>query len=351
MHAGYSLRGPFLSHRARFTEGIADMDDLAELMKIAWSFVPFNVAEFAVKTRLFETIHAKPVTIDALANKHGWMHRPTRALVQILASIKLVEIKHELVYLTAMSQSLLPGLNEYLMRNVNLQDACGNLDALMQDATPAQFLRQLVAKSFGLSGTTDTDAILRFGMPMRAVSMQLFTELLDQFMLPKKASVLDIGGGLGALVQVLIARGHTGTIHLIDTPSVAETARKVLETRTPQVTLEGCNWNDWSPKRKYKLVVLAHVLHEEKFEKAHKLFSKAVRAVAKGGALIVVGFMGEEGEEKLLADIFRLNMLLEMDSDLPTREWLDERAQEFNLAPELFIKLSGGRRAWIARKR
>lgn len=57
--------------------------------------------------------------------------------------------------------------------------------------------------------------------------------------------------------------------------------------------------------------------------------------------------MGEHSEGLEVAAIFRMNLLLEMGSDLPSLVWVRKEASESGLKEEAVIDLPGGRVVWV----
>jgi trans-aconitate methyltransferase len=110
------------------------------------------------------------------------------------------------------------------------------------------------------------------------------------------------------------------------------------------------SWSTWRPTEKYDLVFLNHVLHEEKLDDAKNLFEKAVACLKDEGKLIVISFMGEQTESLELAAVFRMNLLLEMGSDLPALTWIRDEAKTAGIKEEAVLELPGGRVAWIGAK-
>lgn len=326
-------------------------DELSQVTSLAWGFVPFQVIVCALRARLFDEL-GEGLILSDLARRMGWRPRPLEKMLSVLAQCKLLTVEDVFVKNTPFCSVWLVStspnyIGDYFIRNAQLLEAYTRLDQLLLRDEPDDEFGAHVQSSFGLGKTSSPDAVLEFARPMHAVSLHIFSSLVDA--LPSLAhvrSVLDIGGGLGAFAEVLRSRGFTGDATILETPAVATVARSQAQVVENKVNVQEQNWHVWEPTEQYELVMLAHVLHEEKFEDAEMLLKKASQAVAKEGSLVVVGF----SDASMVGDIFALNLLLEMGSDMPTRSWLHSVLPTLGLVVQREIELPGGRVAFHAKK-
>lgn len=324
-------------------------DDLSKVTALAWCFSPYHIVRFAIEQNLFVNIEDNDLTIEQVAQKQGWKLRPTQALLGILEALDLIQ-NGELIKNTEISKKWLLQNSEYyfgnfFVRNIKLLESYEHLNRLFSEDTPNAEMQEYTHSAFGLSGIA-TQEIKEFGQPMFAASKEIFEELMKNISIQSAGSILDIGGGLGAFEKVLAEKKYSGNVYVLETQNVAKVAAQKLKGLNLKISFIEENWHFWNPKEQYELVLLGHVLHEEKKEDSHKLFQKAVNATTRGGTLIVVGF----DENNLLGKIFRMNLLLEMGSDLPTMEWIQKTAKDFELNEKNIIKLPGGRVAWVGEK-
>jgi 2-polyprenyl-3-methyl-5-hydroxy-6-metoxy-1,4-benzoquinol methylase len=307
-----------------------------------------------VEQELFLYFEKQSATIDSLAQEKRWATPPTAALVELLVSLKLVYIESQHVHNTELAKRfLIPGTSSYFgdffTRNVSLEESYGSLLDTLTSGGAHKAFSERVHESFGLLPGNKA-AIQEFAKPMFAASQEVYADLITQLPFDSEATILDIGGGTGALEAVLCSRGHGGMITLLDTPDVIQTARQDMAHHAKYTTFLPTNWHTWNSTDHYDVVVLGHVLHEETFEGAQQLLQKAALATKDGGRVIVISLMSEREENKELSNIFRLNLLLEMGSNLTSIQWLREVSTDLHLAEERIIELVGGRAAWIARK-
>lgn len=324
-------------------------NDLLKITSLAWSFVPFSAVRFSIEENIFSLITEKELTANDIAMEKGWQTRPTQALVSLLSGLDILKDENEKVKLTELSKKFLLRssdfyIGDFFLRNMLLEKAYSDLKELMVKDVPNKEMNNHVRASFGLNDL-DKTAIKQFGKPMLSASKIILSAFIKQYPVDQNATILDIGAGLGALEEV-ITQNHKGHITVLETPEVANVAELNL-SHYPNIVFQKESWHSWEPKENYDLVFLNHVLHEEKLDEAKKLFEKAIASVNENGKLIVISFMGEEGESLNISNIFRMNLLLEMGSDLPSLSWVRKQAEALNIKEEKTIELPGGRVAWI----
>jgi 2-polyprenyl-3-methyl-5-hydroxy-6-metoxy-1,4-benzoquinol methylase len=323
--------------------------DLYDMFQLSWGFVPYMILVNCLQNNFFEEINTKN-SIQAILKQTNYKKRPLFSVLNILEKSKLININKNKIHLTEITQIYFlkksqSYVGDYFIRNLYLLEAYKNTFDLLKTDRPNLILNQKVKQSFGLNKNLNFKKIAAFQKPMKAVSEIIYKDLFKYYKINKESSILDIGGGFGALSSSL--KEKAVTVDILETEKVAISG-KILNKKLKYINQ---NWFDFKSKKKYDYVFLSHVLHEEKKANQQKLFNIAVESLKQKGEIVVIGFTDNYNDLKnYLFDIFKLNLLLEMGGDVPTDE---EILKLFRKNKTKLIKtkiLPGGRKAFIGVK-
>lgn len=331
-------------------------DELSQITSLLWSFVPFHVVRVAAQSGLFELLaHEPTVTIDTVAGRMGWAPRPTRLFVDVLAALGLATSNHDGVALTdrgrqwfAKEGTLYVG--QYFERLSLLEAAYRSLERQLETDCPYPPLEATTQRAFGLIRGGTVDDVHAFFDVLDATSTPIATSFLSVAELPSDAAVLDVGGGMGVFTRLLLERGHKGPIAFLDTPLVCMVARHALGKHAERIHWITSNWHDWQPVRRYDVIILSHVLHEERQDAARRLLLKCAGALAPSGLVYVIGLFAHDDNMNALERLFSLNIMLEVGGDNIEVGWLRAVAKEASLKEHAVHRLPGGRTLWAARR-
>lgn len=135
-------------------------------------------------------------------------------------------------------------------------------------------------------------------------------------LLPKGASVLDVGGGPAANAEAFVRQGHGGSrpgavpgggvrVTVFDRPEVIELMRDHLDAAGIEA-IAG-DMNEWLPAGLFDAIYFGNTSHMYSPEENKKLFARMRSALAPGGLLVVREFVRGTSEE---AALFAVNMLV-----------------------------------------
>jgi hypothetical protein len=120
--------------------------------------------------------------------------------------------------------------------------------------------------------------------------------LIDRLRVPKRAPVIDVGGGASLLVDRLLARGYTDLAVLDVSSTALEVARRGLDDAAPVRWLHE-DIMIWQPERRYALWHDRAVFHflTNAAERA-KYLTIMRQALGDSGALIIATFASDGPE-------------------------------------------------------
>ena len=319
--------------------------------------MPYHVLRVALSSKALEEIAAQgPVTPEALSLSMGWKLRPTDRFLCALEALRLV-VKTKAGFnlseqarrwLTRNSSSYVGG---YLDRLSVLEAGYHQLEMTLKTDLPDHLLEQLTKRAFGLSDEADPQQIMEFGTVLNATSMPVAEAFFNEITVPSDDTVLDVGAGTGVFAKALLDRGHVGSIHFLDTPSVCETVKPTLIQYEGRIIWTPANWHNWNPQSVYDTIFMHHALHEDVFADGEQLLHKCMNALRKGGMLCIIGlFDCGPSDENPLARYFAMNLLLENGGDNTSLEWIRSITSLGQIEESLVRALPGGRSLWVGKK-
>ena len=221
-------------------------------------------------------------------------------------------------------------------------------------APAAPPLSHKMSKAFGLSDGS-VDDILQIGIPFYNGSREVFASILSQLPSMSGLTILDVGSGLGALVDELASRGSKASVTMLDTLPVINAAKDFGAGRNRNaVDYRDADLCAWQPDKVFDVVVLSQVLHEFPEAIAAQIFEASTQALSPGGLLLFVGFIpdwsdGAVGD--LVPALAHLNFRLELGADGGTLGWLKGLFAARGIAIEAIIRCPGSRTAILGRAR
>ena len=129
--------------------------------------------------------------------------------------------------------------------------------------------------------------------------------------LPKRASLLDVGGGPAANAEAFVRQGHGGSrpggvrVTVFDRPEVIELMRDHLDAAGIEAVTG--DMNEWLPEGPFDAIYFGNTSHMYGPEENKELFARMRRSLAPGGLLVVREFVRGMSEE---AALFAVNMLV-----------------------------------------
>lgn len=158
----------------------------------------------------------------------------------------------------------------------------------------------------------DPAASAAFGGLMTARSAADFEAVADAFDFSKAGSILDVGGGRGALLEAILARYPGLRATLFETPATIEQARRELARgKDPaRVDLVGGDFFDAVPEG-FAVYTLMNVLHNWDDDPAVRIL-RAIRAAipAHGVLLVIQHVIGDDDAPSQAAKLLDVALLV-----------------------------------------
>ena len=259
--------------------------DARHLFELATGFMRSKHMFVAGELGVFETLGEGPATLEELVAKLGTPARTTRIVVDAVTSLGLLERHGDRYQNAALAQAYLSGRGLIDMRPfIRLWNRLSYRRWLSLEESIR--LGKGVAGEFNF--TPEERKILSEGV--EAISAGVAQALAGAYDFSQHRRLLDIGGGTGSFLKVLLQHYPELRCTLYELPAIAAVAYEKLADHPlrPQLEiLEGDFLQDPLPTG-HDAVLLAHVVHVLGPERNQRLLRQVRRAVTPGARLLIV---------------------------------------------------------------
>lgn len=282
-------------------------------MQFAWGYAPTLIIAAAIRTGLFDCLHAGPRALAQLATETGASTRGLAAILNALVGLNLLARQDDQYALTPESAAFLvsssPDYRGLFFRH--------HTDQLLPQW---QHLQEVVRTGLPHTrtdqGSDGEEYFARFVESLFPVSFAAADALgrhlgLAQATAP--VSVLDLGAGSGVWGIALARQSPLVRIHAVDWPAVLEVTKQVAARHgvSDRLTTVAGDLFTADFGRGHQVAVLGHILHSEGPERCQGLLARTFDALAPGGTLAIQEFVPNDertGPAHVL--IFAVNMLV-----------------------------------------
>ncbi|MCY1054791.1 class I SAM-dependent methyltransferase [Nannocystis sp. SCPEA4] len=265
-------------------------------------FAAASIVTAAQQTGLFRELLAAPQAASAHAEKLGLDRRATTLVLDALVTLELASREGDRYEASPQLQSW---LRPWVGGNDPRQHLWEHTAAFLRSGEPLAHM----------DGTpAEREASYRAGVAWLGKHLEPFARELAGKLAQAPARVLDVGCGSGVWSLAIAERSPTTRVTGQDFPQVLESfsARaQALGLGDRVATIPGDMHAVELPAGAFDLVVIANVLRLETPERAASLLARLARAVAPGGALLVVDALaGGTPERERARALYALNLAL-----------------------------------------
>jgi O-methyltransferase domain/Dimerisation domain len=260
-----------------------------------WNILLGDTAKQAILVaydlKLFSFLAEKPRTLVDICSAIAIERRPAEALLAMLASIELVQVKNNFYSLTSIAEDYLlessPTYLGYLLDAFIAQEGICSFQALKKAVLNNS--PQIYGHGQAFKSHEEQVTLARtFTYSMHSNSMGAalaWPELID---LSKNKLMLDIGGGSGAHAIGAILRWPKLQAVILDRPLVCEVAEEFVTRYNQQNRIETQVSDMWSdPFPKADLHFYGSIYHDWPPEKCRFLTQKSFESLDCGGRIII----------------------------------------------------------------
>ena len=286
------------------------------ILDIASGYEPALILEAAVRLGFFDLLDERPMPLEEAAERAKTSLRGTRALLNALVGLDLLDRYGELYALTDESAAYLvsksPDYQGYMCKHVtrHLLPRWMKLAEVVVEGRPprpvneatdgADFFSQFVEDIFPMS----YDAA-------RALAVELAVAESG-----KEVRVLDLAAGSGVWGIALAEASPRVSVTAIDWPAVLPVTRHVAERHgvLRQFRFVEGGLHETHFGTNHDIATLGHILHSEGEARSRQVLKKTFDALAPGGTIAIAEFVANEdrtGPPDAL--IFAVTMLVNTD--------------------------------------
>ncbi len=265
-----------------------------ELFGLVGGFVFSQALAAGIDLGLFDLLRGRALPVEELGERLGLPPAGRDALVQALLAAGLLERRGAAVGLSINGLVIAtdPGIVAMIRHNRLLYRDLSNPAAVFAHPGRGELARFWpYAGHTGESG--DYSELMRvsagFVVPLLLSSVRFF----------RFRSIVDVGGGTGALLQAIAREAPRAELHLADLPAVAALARERFsaEGAAGRIAVHDLPEGAGLPI-KADCIIFSRLLHDRDDEEAFRLLRVAAGALQPGGRLIVAEPMaGAAGPE------------------------------------------------------
>ena len=285
------------------------------LFDLCAGFVYSQILFACVKIKLFETLAAGPMAVDALAARFGFTPDAMARLLRAAAALHLVEKAEQQTYRLGIHGAAYlgnPGIGAMIAHHAmlyrDLADPVAVFKGEKSDTELANFWPY--AKGESPDGLAP-EAVAPYSALMSTSQALIADDVLDAYPFVDHASLLDIGGGGGDFLVAAAHRRPDLALILFDLPAVAARAEQlfVTERLAGRAKAIGGDFKRDPLPDGADLMSLVRVAHDLDDADLDALLRKIFIALPPGGILLLAEPMADtKGAEKVGA-YFELYLL------------------------------------------
>lgn len=269
---------------------MTDEPDYARISALLTSYWKGAVIYSAIKVGLFEALGRGKASLDEISEATNCIPRLILQVLDCLERMRLVKSQGENWELTTDGMSL-TRMAEYSLSSSAIMwwqehlDTWRNLDYTLQTGKPA--FERIYGKPFfeWLEKNEEERKLYQQSMREYArIDYRKVPEIINKY---KPKRLIDIGGGTGALCEMILELNPNLEVCLLDKPGVIQEAKIKNETKTLKIKhVQGDFFH--LPKSEYDAVILSRVLHDWEDSKIVQILEEVRNILSTGGHLFII---------------------------------------------------------------
>lgn len=262
---------------------------------------------------LFTLLSKSPASVSELQRNLGISERVAEAMVIALQAMELLEEKGEHFFPTPLSREFLVKGNPLYMGGAFERNK-GGLYGKLREAVITEKKRIYGDNDEPWSKhQVDEEKVRAFTSAMHGISVLPGKALAEIFDFSDYRTVLDIGGGSGA-ISIMAALQHSNLrAVLFDIPSACQIAEEFIAQSdlADRITSKGGDMFEDPLPGDADVVILSNILHDWNEDKCQRLLEKSYNYLPQDGAIIINEILLDENKSgPLFAALVSVSMLL-----------------------------------------
>jgi hypothetical protein len=186
-------------------------------------------------------------------------------------------------------------------------------DALYSVRTGKPAFERLHGRDFFTHLAEREEAGEAFAAAMSAQTRLAHAAVASSYPFPRGSCVVDVGGGDGTLLEMLLRAGTIGRGLLLDRPEVVERARRRIASSdvAPRLALVAGDFFEAVPPGG-DVYMLTMVVHDWDDDRAERLLRRCYEAMAPGSAVVLSELVIPAGNAPFFGKLLDLDMLVNL---------------------------------------
>jgi len=320
---------------------MTDEPDFARISALLTSYWKGAVIYSAFKIGLFEALNSGKASLDEISDATNCIPRLILQVLDCLERMRLVKSQGKNWELTTDGMSL-TRMAEYSLSSSAIMwwqehlETWRNLDYTLKTGKPA--FEKIYGKPIFEWFEKNEEERKLYQESMREyarIDYRKVPEIINKY---KPKRLIDIGGGTGALCEMILESNPNLEVHLLEKPEVIQEAKKKNRGKTLKIKLiPGDFFN--LPKSEYDAVVLSRVLHDWEDIKSVQILEEVRNILSKGGHLFIIERVPASAREMSLVN---LNLAVTIGGTERTSEEYTKLLSEINYKVIQNISLENG---------
>lgn len=276
-------------------------ENINELKGLFTQYWYYLAVYTACKQGIFDAINNKSLSIKTLATSEKLNHDVLQQLVNVLIQQDLIIMDDEILRLTAKGKILTedhPYSLKYACLNWGAEHLTSwqNLDYSLKSGKQA--FNRIYKMPFFEYISKDKEKLSNYHKAMNEYARDDYEQIFEVHDFTEHQSIMDIGGGIGALIDTIQNNAPNTQCYLFDRPEVIDLYKGEVKT------IKG-NFFNPIPK-KADAIIVSRVLHDWCDEKSKLILENIFESLPTNGVIYIVENLTDKIDNN--AAILSLNM-------------------------------------------
>lgn len=290
----------------------------AQLLQLILGMFTSRAIGVAAELGVADLLKDGPLGIEELAARTGAAPDGLYRMLRALAAVGVFELQADRRVANSQLSVLLRSdvrgsqrANALWFNDVSGWMAWGRLDHSVRTGKPA--FDEVFGKDCFSWLESHPASLAVFQQTMTSLSAASGSALAEAYDFSPIRKLVDVGGGHGTLLTLLVERYPNLAAILLDRPQVIQSAREVLRTHRHGGAIEPVAGDFFeNVPAGADAYLLKHIIHDWDDEHCVRILSNCRRAMAPGGRVLIVEFVLSDRPESTVTKLIDLEMLVMM---------------------------------------
>lgn len=281
----------------------------AELFDIVSGFVNSQVLYLCVELDLFAEIPRHNHTIETLSDTIGFEFDPTKRLVEAAAALKLLELSDDIIRLGELGVIVAQdaGIRAMVLHHKAFYaDMADPKKLLMSKRGGTELEKFWTYATAEKPASAKAEDIAPYTTLMAESQRMVAREIAAAVNFSDAKTLLDVGGGAGAFLEVIGQKAPHLNLRLFDLPPVAAKAEQRFASNGMAERFEatgGSFFDDPLPKGA-DMISLVRILHDHDDDAAMAILKAVYDALPIHGAILIAEPMKMGGTARRMSQVY-----------------------------------------------